>query len=134
MINLSTLRVLVIDDVEVIRNLLFEDLKELGISDIQMSDSPHDSWKLMNDLHSEGKPIDLILCDWNMPKGDGIDFLTKIRSGENSDLRLTKFIMITGSENKVKQAIDKGANNIRHKPFSTKTLKEKLELIFRPVN
>ena len=130
MIDLSNLRVLVIDDVLTVQKLLSKNLNELGIHDVQVSDSPHDSWEIMVNNHKEGRPIDLIFCDWHMPKGDGVNFLEKIRSGENSALRLTKFIMITGANEKTLIAIDKGANNVIHKPFTTEVLKEKLELIF----
>ena len=130
MINLSALRVLVIDDVHTVQKLLTKNLNELGISDIQVSDSPHESWDIMVNDHKNGRPIDLILCDWHMPKGDGSNFLDRIRSGENSALRLTKFIMITGANEKTLISIDKGANNVIHKPFTLEGLKEKLELVF----
>ena len=130
MINPSTLRVLVIDDVLTIQKLLTKNLNELGIIDVQVSDSPNESWEIMIHDHKNGRPIDLILCDWHMPKGDGLNFLVKIRSGENSNLRLTKFIMITGANEKTLISIDKGANNVIHKPFTIETLKEKIELIF----
>jgi two-component system chemotaxis response regulator CheY len=127
---LSHYRVLVIDDIQIIRDILAKDLNELGITDIQASDSLEDSWNiLLHDLE-EGRPIDLIFCDWNMPKGDGINLLEKLRSGENKQLRLTKFIMVTGADAKVLEAMDKGANNIIHKPFSIQILIDKLELLF----
>lgn len=124
----SKLRVLVIDDVQTIQKLLCKNLNELGIVDVQLSDSIHESWEIIVNDHKNGRAIDLIFCDWHMPKGDGLNFLEKIRSGENPSLRLTKFIMITGANEKTLVSIDKGANNVIHKPFTIETLKIKIEL------
>ena len=128
--KLSNLKVLIIDDVQTIRNLLTKNLNELGITTIEASDSSMDSWKIILEGIESNAPVDLVLCDWNMPKGDGIDLLEKIRSQEDGRVRLTKFIMITGANDKVLRAMDMGANNIIHKPFNTQKIYEKLELIF----
>ncbi len=74
--------------------------------------------------------VDIVLSDWNMPGGNGDELLGRIRSSEDDSLRLTKFIMITGAGEKTVEAIDAGANNIIHKPFTAETIKNKLELIF----
>jgi two-component system chemotaxis response regulator CheY len=126
---MKSLNVLVIDDIKTVRTILGKILSELGITSIHTSDSLLDSWNiLIRELKTS--PIDLILCDWNMPKGDGIELLAKLRANEDDKLRLTKFIMITGTNDKVLEAMDKGANNIIHKPFSIETIRAKLELVF----
>lgn len=73
--KISDLNVLVIDDVQTIRNLLKKNLNELGIKKIQETDSLLDAVKFIQTGINEQTPIDLILCDWNMPKGDGIELL-----------------------------------------------------------
>ena len=127
--KLSELNVIIIDDIKTVRTILTKNLNEIGITSIHTSDSLLESWKIIMS-ESETNPIDLILCDWNMPKGDGINLLTKLRSDENDHIRLTKFIMITGSNDKVLEAMDKGASNIIHKPFNKQIIEEKLELVF----
>jgi two-component system chemotaxis response regulator CheY len=128
--KIDNLSVLVIDDVQTIRNLLKKNLNELGIKKIQETDSLLEAIKIINTGIDSNNPIDLILCDWNMPKGDGIELLEKIRADKNDQIRLTKFIMITGANDKVLMSMDKGANNIIHKPFSPEVIFQKLEIVF----
>lgn len=129
MINLSTVRVLIVDDVQTVQKMLTKHLNELGIRDVQLSDSPDESWNMLVNDYSAGRAIDLVFCDWHMPKGDGLNLLEQIRSEANPDLRLTKFIMMTGANEKTLISMDKGANNIIHKPFTLETVKIKLELV-----
>lgn len=129
MVKVANLRVLVVDDVLTIQKLLTKNLNELGITDIQTSDSPDESWDIIVNDYKAGKPIDLIISDWHMPKGDGLKLLEALRSSKNAEWRLTKFIMMTGANEKTLISIDKGANNVMHKPFTLESLKEKLELV-----
>ena len=128
--NLSEMNVLIIDDIETVRKALTKSLKELGIEKIQESDSLLSSWNAIMDSFESEAPIDIVFCDWNMPKGDGIELLKKLRSSEDERLKLLKFVMVTGAENKVLEAMDSGAHNVIHKPFTSDIIKLKLELIF----
>jgi len=128
--NLSKLKVLVIDDVHTVRTVLINQLKALGVLDIVEAGSSVEGWKILESADSDDTPIELIFCDWIMPGGDGIDLLGQIRSSKNDCIRLTKFVMITGANQKVNQAMEAGANNIIHKPFTIDVLKFKLEILF----
>ena len=126
--NITDITCLIIDDVETVRKELTKTLNELGIEKVLTSDSLLESWNIIND-----EKIDVIYCDWNMPKGDGIDLLKRLRESEKIKHRLQKFIMVTGSNEKVLQAMDIGANNVIHKPFSKEIIKIKLETIFNQI-
>lgn len=126
--NITDITCLIIDDVETVRKALTKTLNELGIEKVLTSDSLLESWNIIND-----EKIDVIYCDWNMPKGDGIDLLKRLRESEKIKHRLQKFIMVTGSNEKVLQAMDIGANNVIHKPFSKEIIKIKLETIFNQI-
>ena len=121
---------MIIDDVETVRKALKKTLKELGIIKITETDSLLESWNILNDSFSSENPVDIIFCDWNMPKGYGIALLNKLRSSHDDRFRLFKFIMVTGAENKVLEAMDAVAHNVIHKPFSKEIIKLKLELIY----
>jgi two-component system chemotaxis response regulator CheY len=127
---LSNLNVLVIDDIETVRNVLVKHLKQLGINKVKTTDCIYQGWNIMEDGIESNDEVDIVFSDWNMPNGDGIYLLEKIRKSDNERLRLIKFVMVTGAHNKVLEAMDKGAHNIIHKPFDSKIIKEKFELIF----
>ncbi len=130
MVKISNLKAIVIDDVATVRTVLKKNLKSLGFNNITTSETLELAWIQIMKSHNENSPFDIIFCDWNMPGGDGIDLLKRIRASKDYQLRLSKFIMVTGANNKVLEAMDEGANNIIHKPFSPAVIKSKLELIF----
>lgn len=123
--KLNELSFLIIDDVEMVRKSLIKSLNKLDITNVLASDCINTSWNILNEQN-----IDIVLCDWNMPKGDGIILLEKLRASSEPRLKLQKFIMVTGSSDKVIVAMDKGAHNVIHKPFDSETIKVKLELLF----
>jgi CheY-like chemotaxis protein len=45
-----------------------------------------------------GRPVDLIISDWNMPEMDGYELLVWVR--ENDDLGNVPFLMATGQSDK----------------------------------
>ncbi|MCO4792832.1 MAG: response regulator [Bacteriovoracaceae bacterium] len=65
-----------------------------------------------------------------MPDGDGIELLDFLRNSNDTRLKFMKFIMITGANDKILKAMDNGAHNIIHKPFTPETILKKVELIF----
>lgn len=133
MTSLAKLNVLIVDDAHVVRTAFNKIFAKLGIHTLQAADSIESAWNLIVKNFDAGKPIDVILCDWYMPGGDGIDLLEKLRLSGIDGIRLTKFIMVTGANDKTIRAIDAGANSVIHKPFTAETIQEKFELIFGPL-
>ena len=43
----------------------------------------------------ESHPVDLVICDWNMPKISGLEVLQTVRSCE--DTKTLPFLMVTSS-------------------------------------
>ena len=118
-------KILIVDDIKVVRSALINNLKNLGHCHFYQADNIEDAWDLVSK-----EDIDLVFSDWNMPGGDGIELLKRIRSNENDNIRYKKFIMITGDKTKAFDAMDTGANNIIHKPFKSEDIKMKIELLY----
>lgn len=128
--KITDLNVLVVDDVKTVRSILVKTLKAIEINNITEADSSPEAIKYIQQQEDEGTPVDIIFSDWNMPGGDGIELLEQIRSHKSRSTRLMKFVMVTSAENKVLEAMDKGANNVIHKPFDEKLIYKKIELMF----
>jgi len=124
-LDLSELQVLIVDDIKSVRTMLGKSLKSLGIQYVNEASNIEDAM-----LTIKNKPVDLIFSDWNMQNGDGIDLLKSLRSSAEKRLKYMKFIMVTGSDDKVMTAMDEGANNIIHKPFTPEIIMRKLELLY----
>jgi len=79
---------LIIDDDNVMRRLLEGVLQQIGFTHIQ---SAADGRIALEIIGGNGKKFDLVICDWMMPKMDGLEFLKEFRVTYPD----TPFIMLT---------------------------------------
>ena len=121
----SSIRVLVVDDQLTMRALVRSALQQIGFTDVNEAQDGEEGLKAL-----VAKGAHLVISDYNMPKMDGLDFLRAIRSHEPT--KKTAFIMLTGRSDKelVQRAIQFGVNNYLTKPFTTASLKQKIEAVF----
>lgn len=121
----SSLNCLVVDDQQTMRSLVRTGLQQLGFRTIHEAPDGEEGLR-----HMLGRPVHLVISDYNMPKLDGLGLLRAIRS--HPPIQKTAFIMLTGRADKelVQRAVQFGVNNYLVKPFTVQTLKEKIEAIF----
>lgn len=118
MIQWSNLKVLVVEDDPFLREAITQSLDRLGAKVITAGDG-----KEAFDLLSKNT-IDLVISDVQMPVMNGLDLLRNIRKG---DPRVPVVLLATGeAQVNEEQAIKEGAVGLIYKPFSLKTLKERL--------
>lgn len=124
-------RILVVDDMIVMRTLLKGQLRQMGFSNVQEAADGGKALELIQKQHDLKAPFDLIFSDWNMPNLTGIELLRKVRS--TPEIMNTPFILITaeGEQSQVKEAIDLSVNSFIRKPFAPAVLKEKLEFVHK---
>ncbi|MBF0496266.1 MAG: response regulator [Deltaproteobacteria bacterium] len=72
------MRIMVIDDELMIREVLFDYFTELGHHVVTADDGCR-ALSLYGRLQAEGEKIDLVMTDKNMPELDGISFMQQIR-------------------------------------------------------
>lgn len=70
-------RVLLVDDQSEARALTRNMLLELGVTQIFEAS---DGREALNFIDSAFDFVDLVLCDWNMPKMSGVELLRQIRT------------------------------------------------------
>lgn len=116
-------KVLIIDDSAVMRKIIQRNIMQSGLlvdAFLEAGDGREGLEKATTN------DVDLILCDWNMPNMSGIDFVKALRgSGQKSNIPI---VMVTteGSESKIEEAKNSGANGYLTKPFTPEQLKAKL--------
>ncbi len=117
------LKILVVDDHAMTRNLVRSILRALGFTDILIAEDGRAAYRVMDE---EGN-IDLVVCDWNMPGGTGIDFLKMARSDPR--FGSVPFIMLTAEayEDKIQEAIASGVTDYIVKPFTAGVLTDKVK-------
>lgn len=121
------LDVLIVDDSAAIRKILQRVLVQAEVplgKVIEANDGEEAMAKFAADRPG------LVLSDINMPKMDGLELLQKLRASEGG--KTVPIIMVTteGSQNKVLQALELGANGYVKKPFTAEQIKEKLTGLF----
>lgn len=121
----SAIRVLVVDDQMTMRALVRASLTEIGFTQVEEAVDGDEALKMLPD-----KQPHLVISDFNMPNLDGLGLLKAIRSDMRT--RKTAFIMLTGRADAelVKRAMQFGVNNYIAKPFTTATLRSKIEAVF----
>lgn len=114
------MKILVVDDSMAMRKILSNHLKNIGYTELVEASNGKEALQAVVD--NEG--ISLILCDWNMPEMNGLEFLKKFREEDKK----TPFIMVTteSEKDKVVDAIQAGVSSYILKPFSQDVLKEKI--------
>jgi two-component system chemotaxis response regulator CheY len=127
-LNLS-LKVLVVDDMMSMRNIVKRALLEIGYTDIHDALNGEDA---LEKLKSGG--FGLVLLDWNMPIMSGIELLRIIRA--DPALQTLPVLMITAEAkmDNIMEAVQTGVSDYLVKPFSGQALQEKLEKIFQKLS
>jgi two-component system chemotaxis response regulator CheY len=120
---MMSLDVLIVDDSAAIRKILHRVLVQAEVPLGNVFEAS-DGLEALEKLKSE--KVGLILSDINMPNMDGIEFLGRLKGSDS--LKTVPVVMVTteGSQAKVMQALELGANGYVRKPFTAEQIKEKL--------
>lgn len=123
-INFQDVKVLIIDDQADARAMLRAMLTELGITQVYEASDGREG---LSFIDVAPDMVDVLICDWNMPKMSGIDLLRQLRS-VFSDI---PFLMITGRKDldSISAAKSSGVTAYIGKPFSKAQLEVKLRVI-----
>lgn len=110
---------LVVDDNRDTITLITQMLRGFGVGNV---DNARDAPSALDILRS--KPIDLIICDWQMKPVDGIKFTQLVRRAPDSTNPFVPIIMVTayGEPELVCEARDSGVNEFLVKPVAPATL------------
>jgi two-component system cell cycle response regulator len=110
--------VLIIDDSDAVRERIIKTLESFSLFSryYEAEDGLEGFKKLLS------SPVDIILCDLEMPRIDGFKFLSMLKS--RPDLQDTPVIMLTGRDDrelKIK-GLEQGASDYITKPFDAEEL------------
>jgi two-component system chemotaxis response regulator CheY len=124
----KALQVLVVDDMDSIRNLVNACLNELGIRRVILAPNGSVAWNQL-----QNTDIDIIICDWDMPQLSGLELLRLVRASKQHSC--IPFLMLTGSTEKEKviDAVEAGASDYLSKPFSPQDLEQRVIKLLRKI-
>ena len=119
------MKALIVDDSRAIRMILKKFLVSQGFDTFVEAGNGQEAL----DRLSESGVADLALVDWNMPVMDGLQLVGAVR--ENKGFDAMRLVMVTteSESTQMQRAIDAGASGYITKPFTTETLREKLQAL-----
>jgi len=110
----SKKNILCVDDSPMILTQIAQLLKSQNLNFVQVSDGEK-AWQYLSD--SKSKHIDLVISDYEMPKMNGYELVTKIR--ESYSFEELPVLILSGTENThmISRFLKAGANDYITKPF-----------------
>ncbi len=114
-LKLKNLHVLIIEDIQPMRELASAILKAQGIGTVSFAADGEKGY----DTFCKLRP-DIIITDWHMPNMDGLTLTKLIRTSPQSPDKTVPIVMMTGygSPSKISSARDFGVTEFLVKPFS----------------
>jgi two-component system, chemotaxis family, chemotaxis protein CheY len=114
--HLEGKKILIIDDDPSMRTLTRRMLSRMGIVNLAEADGGAQALRLL-----EAAPVDLVICDWNMPAMSGMELFARARSLKPDLL----FLMLTGRADPESHAAARqaGVAALMVKPISVPDLK-----------
>lgn len=124
------IKVLIVDDDQLICDLLTAHLRQAGI---QMIDTAQDGMVGISMMYEANPIYDLVLCDWNMPAKSGIDVHNAMRAAERYINAVFMLVTAVTEAKQIKAAIDEGVDDYIAKPVEPEKLVKKIARFFPKV-
>ncbi len=114
---------MIVDDSATMRKIIIRTVRMSGL-EFERTEEAGNGVEALEKL-SDG-PVDIMLCDVNMPEMSGIELVKEVR--KLSDCENTKIIMVSteSSQELIEGVIADGANGFITKPFTPEKFQEEL--------
>jgi two-component system, chemotaxis family, chemotaxis protein CheY len=99
-------------------------LRELGFDTVEAADGQ----EALAALEREPE-IGVILCDWNMPVMNGLEFIQRLRADARYSSSLVVMVTTETETAQMLLALEAGANEYVMKPFTREMIEEKLRIL-----
>ena len=122
----SQMNVLIIDDEPFVSKLTSKVLQNLGVENISAAGSGREGLDL---LEAGEKPIDLVICDLEMPEMDGFEVIRQIRGHSDERISQVPVLIVSGHSHAklIQDAAKLGINGYLVKPVKLDALKDKID-------
>lgn len=117
------MKCLIADNSKIIRMLLAKIISNLDWDVVEAEDG-EEAYEVFQ-LQSP----DLVIMDWRLPIMEGIDVLYKIRDSKNNKQPKVMFCSSVVDIEKIKEALDGGADDYIMKPFDEEIIYSKLAIL-----
>ncbi len=113
--------ILVVDDSSVMRKIVTRSIRQAGYGDHDVEQA-EDGVEALDKIRASAP--DLVLCDWNMPRMNGLELVKALRS-EGVDVPFG-FVTSESTAEQRSQGLSAGASFLLSKPFTSDDLADQL--------
>jgi two-component system, chemotaxis family, chemotaxis protein CheY len=115
---------MIVDDSATMRKIIMRTVRMSGL-EFDRTEEAGNGVEAISKLNAQ--PVDIVLCDINMPEMNGTEMVKKVRQ-EIPNCAQTKIIMVSteSSQELIDGVINDGANGYITKPFTPEKFQEKL--------
>jgi two-component system, OmpR family, phosphate regulon response regulator PhoB len=122
---MSEATILIVDDEDAIRDMIAVTLELAGFDSIIAENTKQAHISIV-----DNKP-DLVLLDWMLPGGSGIELIRRLRRDEATKDLPVIMLSAKSSENNKVQGLSEGVDDYITKPFSSKELIARIKSVLR---
>lgn len=121
--GLSAITVMVVDDMESMRDIVADLLEAVGVGQVMVAESGEAALAQLAEVVGHGR-VDLIISDIEMPGMDGFEFVRRVRYGAVPAFKDVPILILTGrsTDATVKKARLAKINGYLDKPLDFDTL------------
>jgi two-component system, chemotaxis family, chemotaxis protein CheY len=116
-----TFSILLVDDSLPMRSVLKKTFKAAGYADSEFHEAANGKEAL--DM-VQGKWIDIVISDYNMPVMDGLEFIKALKKDDTFKETPVVIVSTEGSQSKIDEFIKQGATGYITKPFTPETIRD----------
>ena len=122
------LKILVVEDEQFARFFLAKVLSSIGIENVTFAENGSDA---LSHLEGLDGPLDLIICDIEMPQMGGYEFVRRLRYGAVPTYRNIPIVMLTGrdTEKNVRSAKIHKISGFMVKPPEVEPLRKMIDQV-----
>lgn len=123
--DLAKVSALVVDDETFMRQLIGRLLNDIGVRNVAFAGDGADA---MSKFSDKTRNFDLVVCDLEMPKMDGFEFVKRLRARADLPCRDVPVLIVTGhsQEDNVVNAVKMGIHGFLVKPISKQALESRV--------
>ena len=123
-LDIPALKVLVVEDSVVFRELVKTFLEAIGVGDVMMAADGQEALERI-----QRTAPSMIICDWKMQTMTGVEMVRRLRAMEDETLARLPVLLVTGYVEEEKEALarEAGADGYLEKPISARSLLDAMQ-------
>jgi two-component system chemotaxis response regulator CheY len=127
----SDMSILVVDDHMIMRTMVSQNLRALGVKDVDIAASGEEAYSMICARRDAGENYDIVFLDWHLPGMSGLDVLQKCRA--DARLKNVAIVMLTAEreQKNILLCLESGATSYLVKPVPMDAMQKNMSRVMQ---